>query len=372
MLSSFAEQQAMRSPDYWLNRFNSDQRDDEPANEPLVLLSSDDVEHDETEGRDAKMLIDGLLPARGFHPLIGDSGLGKSPLLMQAAVCVATGTPFLGMKVRQGKVLLNDHENAGHLLKTLRAVSRAIGKDYDRDVKENLAFLPSKEAADVFQVFSAGHRFAMVIVDALRGFASGQEIDPKVMAPLITKMSAIDTCWLVCHHLRKEDRKSPPPSLEDVSGTRVLYWLQEAAGSRAIINQASTRLAVIEPRGSEAALFVRGFVKGHGEVGPFHLERIHDVDGEEPLGYALATDWTLLGETHRAFYRQVAGRTLSRAQLNAEIGRRQTTAFLAAGESLNLFSITGRRGQPDLRYVFKPHNHSAETAKSALDFIPTA
>ena len=182
--------------------------DTEATAEPLVLMSGDDIAREEREGRDSQMLIEGLLPARGFSPLIGDSGLGKSPLLMQLAACVATGTPFLGLPVRQGKVLINDHENQGRVDLTFRAVSRAIGKDYDRDVKPHLSFLPSREAADVFKVFDAGHKFALVIVDALRGFCGGTESDSKVIAPLITKMSSYDTCWVVCHHLRKEDRKA--------------------------------------------------------------------------------------------------------------------------------------------------------------------
>jgi hypothetical protein len=368
MYSSFTEQQQMRSPEYWLNHFNGqDDGDKDKTEQPLMLLTGDDIAREEGQGRDAKMLIEGLLPARGFHPLIGDSGLGKSPLLMQAAVCVATGTPFLGHNVRQGKVLINDHENAGHLDRTLRAVSRAIGKDYDRDVKAHLAFLPSAEAADVFKVFAAGHKFALVLVDALRGFCGGGESDSKVIQPLITKMSAIDTCWLVCHHLRKEDRKQPPPPLEDLN-TKVVSWLQEAAGARGIINQASTRLAVIEPKDVEAALFVRGFVKGHGEVGPFHLERVYDpADVETPLGYKLASDWRLLKETQRMQFRQVAGKTLCYGDLKALLGDKPTRTFLAAARPLGLFHETGRKGQPDRRYVFKAYDANTENYTTCMD-----
>ncbi len=34
-------------------------------------------------------VVKGLLPARSISILLGDSGLGKSPLMYQAAVCVA-------------------------------------------------------------------------------------------------------------------------------------------------------------------------------------------------------------------------------------------------------------------------------------------
>jgi hypothetical protein len=374
-MSAFAEQlyatrQLAWSADDWqeyLGRGAVSRGTRAAADEPISLLSGDDIALQESEGRDSQMLIEGLLPARGFSPLIGDSGLGKSPLMMQAAACVATGTPFLGLPVRQGPVLVNDHENQGHIDRTFRAVSRAIGKDYDRDVKPFLSFLPSREAADVFKVFDAGHKFALTIVDALRGFSGGQEIDPKAMQPLITRMSSYDTCWLVCHHLRKEDRKAPPPALEDLNN-RVLTWLQEAAGSRAIINQASTRLAVIEPKDVEAALYIRGFIKGSGEVGPFHLERVFDpADPETPLGYKLATDWRLLKETQREQFRQVAGKALSYGDLKSILGDKPTRTFLSAAKPLGLFHETGHKGQPDRRYVFKAYDATTETFATSAD-----
>ena len=42
---------------------------------------------------------------------MGDSGLGKSPLMYQAAMCVAHGIPFLGFSVCKGRVLYLDNEN---------------------------------------------------------------------------------------------------------------------------------------------------------------------------------------------------------------------------------------------------------------------
>ena len=58
-----------------------------------------------------KHLIEGLLPERAIGLIVGDSGLGKSPLLYQAALCIAAGVPFLGHEVHQGKVLVCDFEN---------------------------------------------------------------------------------------------------------------------------------------------------------------------------------------------------------------------------------------------------------------------
>jgi len=57
-------------------------------------------------------LVEGLLPAASVNILVGDSGIGKSPLAYQLALSVAAGVPFLGMSTRPAKVLLMDYENS--------------------------------------------------------------------------------------------------------------------------------------------------------------------------------------------------------------------------------------------------------------------
>jgi RecA-family ATPase len=59
----------------------------------------------------AQYVIDKLIPSQSLSLCVGDSGLGKSPLLYQAAICVAVGQPFLGLPTMQGPVLYMDSEN---------------------------------------------------------------------------------------------------------------------------------------------------------------------------------------------------------------------------------------------------------------------
>ena len=167
---------ARRSLAFELRKLDREERKldaSEPVERQITLCTAADIKREETEGRDAKMLIDGLLPARGFNILVGDSGIGKSPLLLQAAACVASGTPFLGHPVRQGRVLIVDHENAGRLISTLEAVSRAIGKDFDADVAPHLKFLQSAEAAETFEALK-NNTFALVVVDACAASRAGK------------------------------------------------------------------------------------------------------------------------------------------------------------------------------------------------------
>ena len=57
-------------------------------------------------------LVAGLIRPRTVNILVGDSGIGKSPLTYQMALAIAGGIPFLGIRTRQANVLLIDYENS--------------------------------------------------------------------------------------------------------------------------------------------------------------------------------------------------------------------------------------------------------------------
>src|SRR4051812_41905947 len=88
---------------------------DDPAFDALrsrwgVYRPKDLKERCEREGPE-RYLIEGLIPERSLGLLVGDSGLGKSPLGYQMALCVAANVPFLGSRVQQSPVLYMDFEN---------------------------------------------------------------------------------------------------------------------------------------------------------------------------------------------------------------------------------------------------------------------
>ena len=73
-------------------------------------------------------VIKGLLPARSIGILLGDSGLGKSPLMYQAGLCVAAGLPFLGCETTKGRVLIADFENGiGDMCEMMERISGYLG-----------------------------------------------------------------------------------------------------------------------------------------------------------------------------------------------------------------------------------------------------
>jgi len=76
------------------------------------LLTPEQLAHlCQLEHRDGGGLVAGLIARRSVSILVGDSGLGKSPLAYQLGLCVAAGIPFLGMPTEQGAVVYADYEN---------------------------------------------------------------------------------------------------------------------------------------------------------------------------------------------------------------------------------------------------------------------
>src|SRR5882724_12138908 len=97
-------------------------RPDQNHSERHHILTPDELSQRAAKLKSLEYLIDGLIPKQGISITVGDSGLGKSPLLYQTAICVAAGMPFMGRPVRQGPVLYMDCENG--LVQVEEVVSR--------------------------------------------------------------------------------------------------------------------------------------------------------------------------------------------------------------------------------------------------------
>jgi hypothetical protein len=50
-----------------------------------------------------RYVVEGLIPSQGVTLVVGDSGLGKTPLMISLGVAVASGLPFLGQDVQAGR-----------------------------------------------------------------------------------------------------------------------------------------------------------------------------------------------------------------------------------------------------------------------------
>ena len=264
---------------------------------PRLRMSYDEMLAEETATRQGKDVVQDLLTPMSVNTGLGDSGLGKTPALVQMGLCIAYGLPFIGQEVQRGRVLLVDYENFGRLRSLMGTLAGFLGiEKLDEEWITTIRSAPDRKA--VAREIE-DYRPSFVLVDSLRGFDSKADGKSQAAADLITWCQQIsqtyNTTWMLIHHLRKGD--SDPKKRPNLFGTEsVRGWLQEAAGPLTIINQTNLRLGfAAPPKDINADLGMRGLFKLTGEVGPWYARRIYDDnDRGRPLGYVRAEGADLL------------------------------------------------------------------------------
>ena len=131
-------------------------------------------------------LIENYLETDALSMVFGPSGGGKSFCVVDMACCVATGTPWHGMPVKQGAVFYIAGEGHNGLARRFAAWTKARGVKIDKDTplfKSNRAVMmlngdaAAGLSAEVERLArETGQRPVMVIVDTLaRNFGDGDE-----------------------------------------------------------------------------------------------------------------------------------------------------------------------------------------------------
>jgi hypothetical protein len=232
-------------------------------------------------------VVEGLIPVGSIGLIVGDSGLGKSPLIYQLALCVASGLPWLGMPTAQGPVLFLDLENGwlgsqkirDSVMRHLALTTCPAGFFCTQDIRNKRDLRAAIDAV----------KPVLVIIDTLRSYDSGAEENNTKAGAFLQELRTIcqqcGTSFLIVHHTKKPtESKNVFHSAANLETDSVLQWLNQACGARALVNQSDVRLGVARSIKGNAALLVRGHVRINGEVGPFYLERVFD-DDEQPTGY---------------------------------------------------------------------------------------
>ncbi len=310
-----------------------------------------------------KYLIEGLLPDRSLGLLVGDSGLGKSALVYQMAVCIAAGIPFLGRAVKQGRVLCLDFENGmGQVDEMLDSLYQHLGLSEKPDdlFLWNLNDAPSNFGNKGHTAIDLIHDMkpSLSIIDSLTGmFPDIEERNSNAIKYLQQLRELIRECGTASfglHHIRKpsDDPRFPPPSLEDCSNVR--QWFLQARGARALINGTDVRLGVDMPQianvpvgngkdKEEVALVMRGFGRVRGEIPALYLSRHCDENGE-PLGYGVVSGARLLFNSEQEATLVKLDHTFrfKDAQQTYGKGAQATTDFLNKCNGLGLIRKIGR------------------------------
>jgi len=241
-------------------------------------------------------VIEGLVPKQQLSLVVGESGLGKSPLLYQAAICVAAGVPFLERPVRQGRVLWMDCENGlGQVDGMLDKISKFLGLP---QAPADLLLWNLNDAGEDFG--APGHQFEdivrrhdpdWVLIDTLKTMFVGVESKNETAAEcyrfLRKLMSEVQCSITGVHHPRKKGELRELESLETTSDPR--GWFDEASGAKSLITNCDVRLGIDKPVSRNSDLAIRGFERVTGEIPLILVSRVLDEQSESPVGYRLVT-----------------------------------------------------------------------------------
>jgi hypothetical protein len=290
-------------------------------------------------------VVEGLISTGSIGIVVGDSGLGKSPLIYHLGLCVAAGIPWLDMRTRQGKVLYLDYENG------------ALGSQALRDscmqhlqlqmCPEN--FLYSQDVLSLNDLTRAIETLKpmMVVIDTLRSLDPSVEENNTKAGTFFKSLRKLcqqyRVSFLLIHHIRKQEKKGFLDACANLEIDPPLQWLNIACGARALVNQSDVRIGVDRSSNENVSLIIRGHVRIAGEVGPFYLERVFN-DDEQPIGYRRLEGVAFLNSKDQqdAFNKLPQAFTFKEAK--AVYGRQDqaTVDFLTKCERLGILRKPGR------------------------------
>lgn len=328
------------------------------------VLTFSDLERHCREHDAHGLWVQDLIPKRALCLLVGESGLGKTPLACQLAISVAAGVPFIGYPTQQTTALYLDFENGmGQLETMLLRLACNLGLSA---VPENLLIWsinnppqgwgnPGVDIWEMIRELKPG----LVIVDTLGScLPEMEDKNPAANRHLQRFREVMSTCKeagttiVLLHHLRKPSMQDLVGSLEEEVPRK---WFQHVRGASALVNGTDIRIGVDEPGKNtrkkrdgqtDVALVVRGFGKLRGEIPTMHLERVRDEDGDA-LGYRrLAGVDLLFNSDHEdAFNKLPSQFRFKDAQLTLGKGASATTEFLSKCTSVGVLrKLEGHSG----------------------------
>jgi len=175
-------------------------------------------------------LVEGLILRGTINMLDGLGGSGKSTLINQLVLSLATGTPFLGKATKQGRVLVVNAEDPGaENHRRMRNVAHSykcdgVSEDILGKGADNVAFVslqditvspalrdragnPTRAFEDIL-VFVESWGPDLVIFDPLVYFFAGDENSTADAIAFYSMMKQLKTTILFIHHQNKDGQKT--------------------------------------------------------------------------------------------------------------------------------------------------------------------
>lgn len=238
-------------------------------------------------------LIEGFIGMRKIVFMAGDSGIGKSPFIYQATLCIATGTPCLGLETKQAAVLYMDFENtredSGEFI--IRPILSALGLPQSLPQWQAWHYVDSPAELETNEIFGIVESWLalpehkelpkVVVIDPYEAWPGASVKNDEVRGVFKTfrqwQRKYNVTVWLV-HHVNKEPTASADRGAMADLATEPKRWMERARGGKALANASDERIGVVE-YGQEEGLAVAGYRRGRGNIGPYYFAR-HLEDAE--------------------------------------------------------------------------------------------
>jgi RecA-family ATPase len=171
-------------------------------------------------------LVQGIIPVFTAGIMAGDSGVGKTWLVLYLALCIAVGIPWFGQfDVKQGSVVLVDFENHEILLRNrLMYMLKPLELSAIQEIPlfflvgEPINLSPANKHGEDFGISISLEKLMrsvqtiepnLVIFDSLTRFHSSNENSSNEMSEVFNNvklfMQETNTACLFTHHTRKSN-----------------------------------------------------------------------------------------------------------------------------------------------------------------------
>ncbi|HUV04776.1 MAG TPA: AAA family ATPase [Armatimonadota bacterium] len=229
---------------------------------PLVVLTHSELVQGELP--DVSWTVLNLVPTGGISMISGDSGVGKSWLMLHLAQCVASGMAFLGtFPVTPCGVLVLDAETGPSLLerrvKKLFSGLQAENSDNEMPADLPVSIMPTAmrfkpETVNQFADYLKREGIALVIADPLINYCGMEENSAEGMAAFFEIIRSITQeagcTFIFTHHSRKESRlasNAPGQMLRGSSAIRAILdshlFIRKLKGGRLLVEHDKCRCA---------------------------------------------------------------------------------------------------------------------------------